>query len=204
MTRTRTKLLSLKVFLWVLLSGPAAYLAYHWWGLLETGEPGPMGANPIEFTTRMLGDHALRFLVLALAISPISRLLKKPWIVGVRRLVGVFAFFMVVLHLMSYVALDLYFDWPAIGKDILKRNFITVGMASFILLTPLALTSPKRMMKRLGGRKWRRLHSTVYFINVMAVIHYSMMVRGHRWEPLVYMMIVTVLLAERYWRQRKL
>lgn len=199
----RRRILILKGFLWLLLSGPTLYLAYYWQALVVTGDPGPMGANPIEYTTRLLGDHALRFLVLTLAVTSVSRLIKKPWIVGARRMVGLFAFAMVVLHMLSYVVLDLYFDWMAIGRDILKRNFITVGLLSFLMLLPLAVTSTKAMVKRVGAKRWQKLHSLIYFINILVVIHYAMMVRGNRIEPLIYMMIVAVLMLERYFHARK-
>ena len=149
--------------------GPLAWLI---WTAATTGvgPTGGLGANPIEAINRYLGDWAIRFLLGALAVTPLRGLTGWRWPMRFRRMVGLFAFFYAVLHVSSYVGLDQFFDWPEIWKDIVKRNFITVGMATFTMLTPLAITSTNKMIKRLGGRNWSRLHRLAYVAGVTASI----------------------------------
>ena len=161
---------------------------------------GGLGANPIEALNRFLGDWALRFLLVALAVTPVRRLTGWAAVGRLRRMLGLFAFFYVTLHLLSYVGLDEFFDWHAIGRDILKRTFITVGMAAFALLIPLAVTSTDRMARRLGGRRWRLLHRAVYGVAPLAVVHYWMMIKADHVEPFLYGLIALLLLS---WRVNK-
>ena len=158
---------------------------------------GGLGANPIEASNRFLGDWALRFLMITLAITPARVVFGAPPLIRFRRMLGLFAFAYVCLHLTSYVVLDQFFNWGEIWKDIVKRNFITVGMTGFVLLIPLAATSTNAMVRRLGGRRWRNLHRLVYVVAVAAVIHFYMMVKADVREPLVYAAIVAVLLGFR-------
>ena len=154
-------------------------------------------ANPIQFVLRQLGVWALRFLVIGLAITPATKLLKQPGLVRYRRAVGLWAFTYVCLHLTTYVGIDQVFDWPTIGKDILKRPYITIGMAAFTLLIPLAITSMDRLMRRLGPRRWKRLHRLIYLIAPMGVIHYYLLVKADHRPPLIYGALVLVLLGYR-------
>lgn len=158
---------------------------------------GGLGANPIEATNRFLGDWALRFLLIALAVTPLKVLTGWAGAVRFRRMLGLFAFAYVVLHLNSYVVLDQFFAWQAIWKDILKRWYITVGMTTFVLLVPLAATSTKAMVKRLGGRRWQVLHRLVYAAGVGGVIHFYLMVKADVREPLAYAAVLAVLLGIR-------
>jgi sulfoxide reductase heme-binding subunit YedZ len=131
-----------------------------------------LGANPIEASNRFLGDWALRFILIALAVTPIRIMTRWNPIMRFRRMMGLFAFAYVVLHLTSYVALDQFFDWPAIWKDIIKRWYITVGMTAFVLLIPLAVTSTKGWIKRIGGKTWQNLHKLVYPAAILGVFHF--------------------------------
>lgn len=158
---------------------------------------GGLGANPIEAAIRFLGDWALRFLLIALAVTPVKILTGWAGVVRFRRMLGLFAFAYAVLHLSSYIGLDQFFDWQAIWKDILKRWYITVGMTTIVLLTPLAVTSTKAMVKRLGGRRWQVLHRLAYAAGVGGVIHYYLMVKADVREPLAYGVILAVLLGIR-------
>lgn len=156
-----------------------------------------LGANPIEAFTRRSGEWGLRLLLITLAITPLRRLLKQSWPQRYRRMLGLFAFFYVCVHLSSYIVLDQFFDWSEIGADIVKRPFITIGMTAFVLLVPLALTSNRVMMKRLG-RNWQRLHRLVYVIAVCAVLHYFWLVKADLYWPTVYAVILTMLLVFRF------
>jgi sulfoxide reductase heme-binding subunit YedZ len=154
-------------------------------------------ANPIQFVLRQLGVWALRFLCLSLAVSPAAKLLKLPRLIRYRRAIGLWAFTYVCLHLTTYIGIDQLFDWPTIGKDIVKRPYITIGMAAFVLLLPLAVTSMDRLMRRLGPRRWKRLHQLIYLIVPMGVIHYYLLVKADHRPPLIYGALVLVLLGYR-------
>ncbi|CAA7619879.1 sulfite oxidase heme-binding subunit YedZ [Magnetospirillum sp. UT-4] len=176
------------VFLLCLL--PLAWLAWRAWS-------GDLGVNPVETLNRYLGDWALRFLLIALAVTPVRKVTGWAAVMRLRRMLGLYAFFYVCLHLASYVGIDLFFDWSALAKDIVKRNYITLGMLAFLLLVPLAVTSTNAMIRRLGGRRWRRLHMLVYPIGMLGVAHYWMMVKADIREPMLYGAILAVLLGFR-------
>jgi len=163
----------------------------------DLGPKGPLGANPIEYVNRFLGDWAIRFLLMALAVTPLRGLTGWTQLTRFRRMLGLFAFFYVCLHMSSYVGVDQFFDWRAIWKDIVKRNYITVGMLTFLMLLPLALTSTKGMVKRLGGQRWTKLHKLVYPAGIAACFHFYMMRKGVQLEPIVYAAICAALLG---WR----
>ncbi|MDR3435399.1 MAG: sulfoxide reductase heme-binding subunit YedZ [Telmatospirillum sp.] len=163
--------------------------------LLVQGGIGDLGANPIEALIRGLGDWALRFLVVALAVTPVRRLAGWPGLASYRRMVGLWAFAYAGLHVSAYVVLDQYFDWTNIGGEILKHKFITAGMLALTLLMPLAATSTRGMIRRLGGVRWRRLHRLVYLAGPLAAVHYVWMVKADIRQPLVYLAIVAGLLA---------
>jgi methionine sulfoxide reductase heme-binding subunit len=184
-----------KPVIWILALMPVAWLG---WRVFNQD----LTANPAEFMNRYLGDWALRFLFIALAVTPIRQLTGAVAVVRLRRLLGLFAFFYVTLHLTSYVALDQFFDWREIWNDIVKRNYITLGMTGFVILAALAATSTKGMVKRLGGRNWNRLHKAVYVAGVLGAIHFIMMRKGFQVEPLIYAGILTLLLGVRLLPQR--
>lgn len=161
------------------------------------GAAGDLGANPIEALIRGLGDWALRFLVIALAVTPLRRLVGWPKLASYRRMLGLWAFAYAALHVTSYVVLDQFFDWANIGHEILKHKFITAGMAALTLLVPLAGTSTGAMIRRLGGRRWRALHRLVYIAGPLAAIHYIWMVKADIRQPLVYAAIFAFLLGYR-------
>ena len=155
------------------------------------------GANPIEFITHRTGDWTIRFIVITLAITPLRQLLRQPQLIRFRRMLGLFAFFYACLHFATWIGLDKFFDWSEMWKDVLKRRFITVGFAAFVLLIPLALTSTAGMIRRLGGKRWRVLHRLIYASAILGVIHYYWLVKSDHRKPLLYAALVAVLLA---WR----
>lgn len=158
-----------------------------------------LGANPIEFITRSLGTWTLVFLLLTLCVTPLRHLSGWAWLIKLRRMVGLFAFFYASLHFITYIWLDQFFDLNAMVKDVIKRPFITIGFAAFILLLPLAITSSNAMIKKLGGKSWQRLHRLIYIIAVLAVLHYWWLVKKDVSQPLVYAVLLGVLLAYRVW-----
>ena len=187
----------LKTTLFLLCLVPLLSLVY---GLLGDS----LGANPIEALSRGLGDWTLRFLLITLLVTPLRRFTGLNWLPRLRRMLGLYTFFYALLHFMSYVWLDQFFDWAAIGKDIVKRPFITVGFASFLLLIPLAATSTNAMIKRLGGQRWRALHRSIYLIAGLAVLHYWWMVKKDITQPAIYAAVLALLLGLRvYWAVRR-
>ncbi|MBT3306931.1 MAG: sulfoxide reductase heme-binding subunit YedZ [Alphaproteobacteria bacterium] len=193
-----------KPIIFAVCLGPLAWLA---WTAITSGfgPTGPLGANPIEYINRYLGDWAIRFLLLALAITPVRTVTGWKAPMRFRRMIGLYAFFYVCLHLSSYIGLDQFFDWAEIWRDIVKRNYITVGMVTVVLLLPLAVTSTNAMIKRLGGRRWTRLHKLVYPAGILACFHFYMMRKGVQLEPIIYAAICAVLLGYRVavaWRKK--
>ncbi len=170
-------------------------LAYYGWGAWHD----TLGANPIETVTRGMGTWTLNFLLITLAVTPLRKLIGWHAALRLRRMLGLFTFFYAVLHLTSYLWFDQFFDWGEIARDILERPFITVGMATFALLVPLAATSTNWAIRRLGGRRWQALHRTVYVIGILAVLHYSWLVKADQSQPFLYGGILVVLLGLRAW-----
>ncbi len=158
---------------------------------------GGLGANPIESLIRRNGDWALRFLLLTLTITPLRELSGWSGAIRLRRMIGLFAFFYATLHLAGYVVLEQFFDWPAMGADLLKRPYITLGMGCFLLLLPLAITSTNGMIRRLGGRRWRALHRLIYPAALLAVAHYFLLVKADLREPILYGALLALLLGYR-------
>ncbi|MBL4692126.1 MAG: sulfoxide reductase heme-binding subunit YedZ [Magnetovibrio sp.] len=134
---------------------------------------------------------------MALSATPLKLISGWTWPMRVRRMLGLWAFAYVALHLTSYVVLDQFFDWRAIGMDIVKRTYITVGMGAFIILATLAATSPKRVIKRLGGQAWKRIHKYIYIAGIMGCWHYYWMVKADTLPPLIHAAVLGVLLAIR-------
>ena len=163
-----------------------------------------LGANPIEFITRDLGDWILIFLMITLTVTPLRRLTGWNWLIKMRRMLGLFAFFYAALHFVTYIWLDQFFDLRDIVKDVIKRPFITVGFLAFVTLIPLAVTSTNAMVRRLGGKRWQMLHKLVYAIAILGVVHYWWLVKKDIREPLLYAAILAILLGIRlYWNQQK-
>lgn len=185
-----------KPVVWVLALWPALWLVWNWWLAMEF-QPNGLGFNPQETSNRFTGDWALRMLLISLSLTPIAKIIGSPKPLLFRRLMGLFAFFYVCLHVTSYVWLDMLFDWGELWLDVLKRIYITVGFTAFLLLLPLAVTSTKGWIKRMGARNWQRLHRAVYGAGVLAVVHFIMMRKGFQMEPLVYAFILAVLLLLR-------
>ena len=155
-----------------------------------------LGANPIEAITRRTGDWALRILLITLSISPIRRMFGWNTIVKYRRMIGLFAFFYVCVHLSLYITLDKFFDFAEILEDVIERPFITAGFSAFILLIPLAITSTNKMVDRLQYR-WIQLHRLIYIIAMLAVLHFWWMVKADTREPAIYAIILAFLLGFR-------
>jgi sulfoxide reductase heme-binding subunit YedZ len=158
---------------------------------------GGLGANPIEEIQHRTGDWTLNFLVLTLSITPLRKLLGWGWIVPYRRTLGLIAFFYATVHLLNYMVLDLFFDWGEIAEDIIKRPYITIGMAAFVALIPLAVTSTKGWIRRLGGRRWNRLHQLIYLVAAAGTVHYWLSVKQDIAIPLIYALLFSGLFAIR-------
>lgn len=163
---------------------------------------GGLGANPIEFITRSTGEWTLILLLVTLTITPLRRLTGMNWLLRLRRMFGLTAFFYGCLHLVTYLWLDQFFDMAAILKDIVKRPFITAGFTAFVLLVPLAITSTDAMVRRLGGRRWLALHRLAYLATAIGVLHYWWLVKADVREPVFYGVILVLLLGMRLaWRR---
>ena len=174
---------------------PLAFLLAAAFGVAGMG----LGANPVEKLLHELGRWGLKFLLLTLCISPLRRLTGWNWLIGYRRMLGLFAFFYIILHFTVYAVLDQGLAIGAIGEDILKRPYITLGMAGLLMLIPLALTSTKGMMRRLG-KCWQTLHRLVYVIAIVGVWHFYWQVKLDALDPIVYALVLAALLGERIYR----
>jgi sulfoxide reductase heme-binding subunit YedZ len=158
-----------------------------------------LGANPIEFITRNTGDWTLYFLCITLAITPLRRVSGWNWLIKLRRMFGLYAFFYVLLHFTTFLWFDHFFDLSEMFKDVVKRPFITVGFTAFLLLIPLAITSTNAMVKRLGGKRWQALHRLIYVAALLGILHFWWMKAGKQdfAEPLLFAVIVGALLLVR-------
>jgi len=165
-----------------------------------------LGSNPIKEAEDFTGRWVLRFLMFTLAVTPIRQTLGWNWLQRYRRMLGLFAFAYATMHLSIYFFLDLELAWGDLWADIVKRPYITIGMAAFALLVPLAVTSTAKMVKRLGGKRWAALHRSIYVIVVLGTIHFWMAVKRDITLPLIFALIFAVLLGYRVvaWRRRKL
>ena len=189
---TRRVRVALKAGVWLVCLVPLAKLFYGYW-------TDDLTANPISYVTNELGQTTLRLLLASLALTPLRILFGWGWQMAFRRLLGLFAFFYVCLHLSVWVVLDHFFDWREMGGDIVKRPYITVGMLAFTLLLPLAVTSTTGMIKRLGAARWRRLHRLVYAAAVAGCLHFIWLAKKVRPDPWVYAAILALLLGIRAW-----
>ena len=162
--------------------------------------------EPLEAITRGTGDWVLYLLCITLAITPLRRLTGWNWVVRLRRMAGLFAFFYAFLHFLAFLWFDHFFDLAEMWRDVLKRPFITVGFIAFVLLIPLAATSTNGMIRRLGGKRWQWLHRLIYLIAPLAVLHFWWMkaAKNNLAQPALFAAIVVVLLAMRvYWSRVK-
>ena len=182
---------------------PLALLLWDW-------SRGQLGANPLEYLTHTTGTLTLIFLCVSLAVTPLRKALALPWLGQLRRMCGLFAFFYGSVHLLTYVWFDKSFALGVILKDVTQRRFITLGMLSWLVMLPLALTSTNAMVKRLGGKRWNRLHKLAYVAAAAGVVHYYLLVKADITKPLAFGVVLALLLAYRVankylpdWTQRK-
>ena len=184
------KILLLKIAVWIGCFVPLGRLLYKGW-------TGGLGANPIEFITLSTGTWTLIFLLATLSITPLRKLTGQSWLIRIRRLIGLFAFFYASLHFTTYVWLDKFFEFQEMVEDVMKRRFITAGFLAFTLLVPLAMTSTTWAVRKLGGKKWQRLHRLIYLSAVAGVIHFWWKVKADVREPAIYAAILGGLLLLR-------
>ncbi len=156
-----------------------------------------MSVDPVQKFDRELGDWALIFIILSLSIRPIAELIKKKKLIIYRKIFGLFGFFYVCLHLIAYIGLNLQFNMAGLLDDISKRNYITIGIIGFGLLIPMAATSSKKVIKCIGGRLWKKIHSLIYIISLLGVFHFFMMTRADFTRPTIYLIIILILLLYR-------
>jgi len=179
-----------KAAVFLLCLAPLSRLAWRAWS-------GDLTPNPIEYITHFTGDWAIRMLVATLAITPLRKVLHLPDLIRFRRMIGLFAFFYASLHFATWFGLDKFFDLHEILRDFVKRRFILAGLATFLTMLPLALTSTKGWIRRLGGRRWRMLHRLVYCSGITAAVHYFWLVKSDIRLPALYGSLVAILLAYR-------
>jgi len=176
---------------------PLALLSYD-------GFRGQLGANPVEFFIRTTGVMTLTFLLITLAVTPLRKLLNWNEAIKYRRMLGLYAFFYACLHLSSYLVFDRGLSLSATVTDVIQRPFITIGMAAYLMMVPLAVTSTNGMIKRLGGKRWQRLHRLIYLIAPLGAIHFYMLVKSDVFYPVIFGFVVAVLLLYRvYAKQQK-
>jgi len=184
----RLRLTKIAIFLAALI--PLARLV---WKALHDA----LGANPIELITHSTGDWTLILILTTLSITPLRRITHQYWLIGLRRMIGLFAFFYGTLHFLTYIWLDKFFDVHDMLHDVAKRRFITVGFSAFVLMIPLDLTSTKGWIRRLGGKNWQRLHRLIYLTGILAVIHYAWLVKADLRKPIEYAIALSLLLLYR-------
>lgn len=169
--------------------------------LVWLGLHDDLTANPIEFVERSTGTWALAILLITLSMTPVRLLTGVVWQIQLRRMMGLFMFFYVCLHFVTYIWLDQWFDWMAIAKDIAKHPYVLVGFSAFVLTIPLAITSNKAMIQRLRER-WKKLHQLVYLIAILGVVHFWWLVKKDIREPLMYVLVLALLLGIRIYYKR--
>ena len=184
-----------KLLVFLASLGPAAFLV---WGVFNNG----LGVNPVEKITHTTGDWSLRFLLMSLAITPLRKILRWPNLIRMRRMLGLFSFFYVVLHVLTWAWLDKMFDPLEMWKDVQKRPFITAGTVGFLCLVPLALTSTAGWIRRLGGKRWHALHRLAYLAAAAGVLHYYWLVKSDIRLPVMYALIFAVLMLARLWLRK--
>ena len=185
-----SRIATIKVAVFAAALAPFSALVYQ-------GFTDALGANPVETITHATGEWTLRLLLVTLAITPLRRLTGWVWLVRLRRMVGLFAFFYLMLHFTTYAVLDASLDLAYVIEDVADRLYITAGFTAFVMLVPLAATSTNAMVRRLGPVRWRRLHRLVYAAAICGVLHFLWLVKADLREPLIYTAILAVLLAAR-------
>ncbi|MDA9748982.1 sulfoxide reductase heme-binding subunit YedZ [Pelagibacteraceae bacterium] len=183
-----------KPILFILILFPSLLWAYQF-------VTGNLGVNPIEKLMDELGLMALRLIIITLMITSLSNIKPLKSIVVLRRMMGLFAFYYVCLHFSTYIVLDHFLDMQFIIQDILKRPFITFGFISFLFLIPLASTSTNNMIKRLGFKLWKKIHYLIYPVAILASMHFYVLVRADKTEPVIYMGIIILLLLHRIFKR---
>jgi methionine sulfoxide reductase heme-binding subunit len=187
-----------KVLVFLVCLVPFLLLLWPFWKLVTTGNAPELSANPVEYITHGTGTWTIRFLLITLSVTPLRKLFNQPKLVRYRRMLGLFAFFYVCLHFMTWFILDKSFSLSDMWADVVKRRFITVGMLGFVMLLPLAVTSTAGWVRRLGFVKWQRLHRLIYFAALAGVIHYMWLVKSDERLPLMYGAMLTVLMLYRF------
>ena len=182
----------LKPIIFLLLIAPSFYWSV---SLVQ----GNLGVNPIDKLMDELGQMALRLIILTLIISSLSQFKLLRALQNIRRMIGLMAFYYVLSHFLTYIILDHFFNWNFIVKDIIKRPFITLGFINFILLLPLVFTSTNLMVKKLTFKIWKKLHSLIYIIAPLAALHYYLLTKADKIEPLIYLGIIVLLLLWRFY-----
>ncbi len=165
--------------------------------LFWKGATAGLGANPIEAITHSTGDWTLILLLATLAITPLRKLTRQLWLIQLRRMLGLFAYFYGCLHFLTYIWLDQAFNVHSMGRDVYKRPFITMGFTAFVLLAPLAVTSTRKMIQRLGGRRWQWLHRLIYVSAGAAIVHFTWAMKKDIHRPIEYGIVLGVLLGYR-------
>ena len=188
----------LKPLAFALCLVPAALLAWRFWGVTHD-RPDALGANPVREAEIYTGLWTLRFLAITLAVTPVRELLGLGALAKYRRMFGLFTFFYACVHLSMWVGVDWFFDWRAMGGEIVKHKYILIGMTTFVLLLPLALTSTKASVRRLGGAQWARLHRLIYVCAITGTVHYLWAVKKDTLFPLIYLFVFALLLGFRLW-----
>ena len=188
----------LKPIIFLLLILPSIYWGINfidYWGINFIGHR--LGANPIDRLMDEFGQMSLRLIILTLLVSSLSEINFFRSLLNIRRMIGLFAFYYICLHFLTYIVLDHFFNWQFIIKDIIKRPFITFGFISFVLLIPLAVTSVNVLVKKLGFKIWKRIHMLIYIVAPLASLHYFLLTKADKTEPLIYFFIILLLL---FWR----
>jgi sulfoxide reductase heme-binding subunit YedZ len=165
---------------------------------------GQLGANPVEFFLRTTGVLTLLFVMITLAVTPLRKLLNWNEAIKYRRMLGLYAFFYVCVHLSTYAIFDRELSLSGTVADVIQRPFIAIGMAAFLAMVPLAITSTNAMVKRLGGKRWQRLHRLVYLVGILGVIHFWMIVKSDIFYPAIFALVLLVLLGYRVAKSKKL
>ena len=186
----RNARIAVKAGVWALCLLPLLVLLYR-------ASTDGLGANPISYVTNWLGQWTFRLLLVSLALTPLRMVTGLAWPVLLRRLVGLFTFFYASLHFSVWILLDHFFNWDQMLGDLVKRRYITVGMLALLCLIPLAITSTNRMVKRLGGNTWRRLHRLIYLIGILAALHFLWLAKGFRPDAFLYAGLLILLLGVR-------
>ena len=192
-----------KLLVFLACSLPFLFLLWPFWKYVTTGLALELGGNPIEYITHYTGDWVIRFLLISLAVTPARKILNQPKLARYRRMLGLFAFFYLCLHFLTWFALDKTFSFSDMWADIVKRRFITMGMLGLALLIPLAVTSTAGWVRRLGFVQWQRLHRMVYFATLAGVIHYMWLVKSDERLPITYGAILTLLMLYRFFTRQK-